>query len=82
MNTYSEAISQYAESKFDRYGIDTILNARVKEVGKDHVTYTTKTTDGKTEEHVIPCGFALWSTGIGKVFLYGGDAKPDGLTQP
>jgi len=64
LNTYSEAISQYAESKFDRNGVHTILNARVKEVGKNHVTYTTKGKDGKVEEVTIPCGFALWSTGI------------------
>lgn len=64
LNTYSEGISQYAEARFDRHGIHTIVNARVKEVGKDYVTYTTKDQEGKTSEHTIPCGFTLWSTGI------------------
>lgn len=44
-------------------GIDTILNARVKEIKEDSVEYTTK-QDGKTVTHSIPAGFVLWSTGI------------------
>lgn len=70
LNTYSEKISEYAEARFTRNKINTILNARVKEVGKDYVTYTVKSgsgKDAKTEEFTIPCGFVLWSTGIGKL---------------
>lgn len=64
LNTYSEKISEYAEARFDRHGIDTIVNARVKEVGKDYVTYTIKDAQGKPVEHTLPSGFTLWSTGI------------------
>jgi NADH dehydrogenase len=46
--------------------IDMVLNARVKEVTKEKVIYTTKDADGKQTEHVIPAGFTLWSTGIGQ----------------
>lgn len=61
LNTYSEKISQYAEKRFEKAEIDTILNARVKEITPTSVTYTNK-TDKK--EHTIPAGFVLWSTGI------------------
>lgn len=66
LNTYSEAISKYAEERFDRHGIHTIINARVKEVGKDYVTYTVKKDGAKPEEFTVPSGFTLWSTGIGE----------------
>lgn len=66
LNTYSEKISKYAEQRFSRNSINTILNARVKEVGTDHVSYTTKDENGKTVDHTIPSGFTLWSTGIGE----------------
>lgn len=65
LNTYSESISKYAEERFARNEIDTVVNARVKEVTSTSVTYTTKDKDGKTIEHTIPSGFTLWSTGIG-----------------
>lgn len=64
LNTYSEAISKYAEDKFDRDGVELITNARVGSVHPDKVIYTTRTKDGKTEEHEIPANFVLWSTGI------------------
>ncbi|PAV23518.1 nucleotide-binding domain-containing [Pyrrhoderma noxium] len=64
LNTYSEAISKYAEGKFKRDNVDIITNARVKEVEHDKVVYTTKGNDGKLEEREIPANFVLWSTGI------------------
>ncbi|KAI0705930.1 nucleotide-binding domain-containing protein [Cytidiella melzeri] len=64
LNTYSEAISKFAEDKFLHDGITLITNARVSAVTPDHVTYTTKGPDGKTETHEIPSNFVLWSTGI------------------
>ncbi|SGY90194.1 BQ5605_C039g11792 [Microbotryum silenes-dioicae] len=64
LNTYAETISQFAEAKFSRDEIDTILNARVKEVKPDRVIYTTKGPDGKLSEHSVKSGFTLWSTGI------------------
>lgn len=40
LNTYSEGISNYAERRFARDGINVVVNARVKEVWKDRVVYT------------------------------------------
>ncbi|KAI0345429.1 nucleotide-binding domain-containing protein [Trametopsis cervina] len=64
LNTYSEAISKFAEDKFLHDGINLITNARVAAVTPEYVTYTTKGADGKTETHEIPSNFVLWSTGI------------------
>jgi len=64
LNTYSEAISKYAEAKFDRDHVDLITQARVGAVHPDKVIYTTRGKDGKTEEREIPTNFVLWSTGI------------------
>ncbi|EJD05702.1 nucleotide-binding domain-containing protein [Fomitiporia mediterranea MF3/22] len=63
LNTYSEAISKYAENKFNRDGVNVITNARVKEIQRDRVIYTIK--DGnKLVEREMPSNFVLWSTGI------------------
>lgn len=64
LNTYSEAISKYAEDKFSRDGVNLVTNARVGSVHSDKVVYTTRGKDGKAEEHEIPTNFVLWSTGI------------------
>lgn len=64
MNTYSEAISKYAEDKFLHDGVNLITNARVGSVHPDRVVYTTKGPDGKTQSHEIQTNFVLWSTGI------------------
>jgi NADH dehydrogenase len=64
LNTYSEAISKYAEKKFARDEVNVIVNARVKQVEPDKVVYTIKGEDGKTSEISVPSGFTLWSTGI------------------
>jgi NADH dehydrogenase FAD-containing subunit len=64
LNTYSEKISEYAEKKFQRDDVDVILNARVKEVKPHSVIYTTKGANGSVEEHEVPSGMTLWSTGI------------------
>ncbi|EMD38098.1 hypothetical protein CERSUDRAFT_113234 [Gelatoporia subvermispora B] len=64
LNTYSEAISRYAEKKFLHDEIDLITTARVAEVHPDSVEYTKKGKDGKPERHSIPTNFVLWSTGI------------------
>ncbi|KAI0748361.1 nucleotide-binding domain-containing protein [Daedaleopsis nitida] len=64
LNTYSEAISRYAEDKFLHDDIDLITSARVAAVTSDRVTYTRRTQDGKTETVEIPTNFVLWSTGI------------------
>ncbi|KAJ7286128.1 hypothetical protein C8J57DRAFT_1286800 [Mycena rebaudengoi] len=64
LNTYSEAISNYAEKKFDRENVHLITSARVGAVTPEHVIYTTKNAQGQTEQHTIPSNFVLWSTGI------------------
>ncbi|KAJ4487664.1 hypothetical protein J3R30DRAFT_3430235 [Lentinula aciculospora] len=64
LNTYSEAISQYAEDKFKRDGVNLITNSRVAAVTPEHVIFTSKNADGKMEQHTIPTNFTLWSTGI------------------
>ncbi|KAJ4478506.1 pyridine nucleotide-disulfide oxidoreductase-domain-containing protein [Lentinula aciculospora] len=61
---YSEAISQYAEDKFKRDGVNLITNSRVAAVTPEHVIFTSKNADGKMEQHTIPTNFTLWSTGI------------------
>ncbi|KAH9848910.1 nucleotide-binding domain-containing protein [Lenzites betulinus] len=64
LNTYSEAISRYAEDKFMHDNIDLITSARVQAVSTDRVTYTRRNEKGETETHEIPTNFVLWSTGI------------------
>ncbi|KAF9469289.1 nucleotide-binding domain-containing protein [Collybia nuda] len=64
LNTYSEAISNYAEEKFKRDNVNLITSARVGAVNKDYVLYTTRDAEGKTVQHSIPTNFVLWSTGI------------------
>jgi len=65
LNTYSEKISQYAEKKFLKDGIDLVINSRVKEVTPTSITYTEKDpATGKKTDHTIPSGLTLWSTGI------------------
>ncbi|CAA7271511.1 unnamed protein product [Cyclocybe aegerita] len=64
LNTYSEAISKFAEDKFKRDQVDLITLARVAAVTPTHVLYTVKNAEGKTEQHSIPTNFVLWSTGI------------------
>lgn len=65
LNTYSEAISKFAEDKFKREGVELVTSARVREVHPNHVVYTTRDPDtGKVIEHTVPANFVLWSTGI------------------
>ncbi|KAF9265635.1 putative NADH dehydrogenase, 64 kd subunit, mitochondrial [Marasmius fiardii PR-910] len=64
LNTYSEAISKYAEDKFERDGVNLITNSRVSAVTPTHVIYTVRKEDGEIEQHSIPTNFTLWSTGI------------------
>lgn len=64
LNTYSEAISKYAEDKFDRDGVNLVTNARVASVHADKVVYTVRGKDGRSTEQEIPANFVLWSTGI------------------
>ncbi|OQE43176.1 hypothetical protein PENCOP_c003G01148 [Penicillium coprophilum] len=65
LNTYDEALSQYAESRFTRDGVEVLTNARVKEVRGDRVLFS-QVEDGKTVVKEIPTGFCLWSTGVAR----------------
>ncbi|KAJ5102719.1 hypothetical protein N7532_003248 [Penicillium argentinense] len=65
LNTYDEALSKYAESRFARDGVEVLTNARVKEVQKDKVMFS-QVEDGKTVIKEIPTGFCLWSTGVSR----------------
>ncbi|KAJ5880425.1 External NADH-ubiquinone oxidoreductase 1 [Penicillium subrubescens] len=65
LNTYDEALSKYAESRFSRDGVEVLTNARVKEVQKDRVLFS-QVEDGKTVVKEIPTGFCLWSTGVSR----------------
>ncbi|ETW86117.1 hypothetical protein HETIRDRAFT_471436 [Heterobasidion irregulare TC 32-1] len=65
LNTYSEAISRYAEKKFQRDNVDLITSARVAEVHPTHVVYSVRDpSTGEVVKHEIPSNFVLWSTGI------------------
>jgi NADH dehydrogenase len=66
LNTYDEALSQYAETRFAHDSVDIQTNARVKEVLPDRILYSQK-GDGENAKVVtkeIPMGFCLWSTGV------------------
>lgn len=64
LNTYDEAVSKYAEERFQRDQIDVLTNSRVKEVRPDKILFTQKGEHGETVTKEIPTGFCLWSTGV------------------
>ncbi|WFD36969.1 hypothetical protein MCUN1_003861 [Malassezia cuniculi] len=65
LNTYSEAISNFAEQKFRRVGIDVTTNAIVDEVRTDSVVFKKNNPQtGEAEHHSIPSGCTIWSAGI------------------
>jgi len=64
LNTYDEAVSKYAESRFQRDQVEILTNSRVKEVKPDRILFTQKDEHGETITKEIPMGFCLWSTGV------------------
>ncbi|OAK93436.1 hypothetical protein IQ06DRAFT_382780 [Phaeosphaeriaceae sp. SRC1lsM3a] len=65
LNTYDEALSQYAEQRFAHDSIDIQTNSRVKEVKEDRIMFSQKDEEsGKIVTKEIPMGFCLWSTGV------------------
>jgi NADH dehydrogenase len=64
LNTYDEALSEYAEKRFATDSIDIQTNSRVKEVQSDRILYSQKDESGKVVTKEIPMGFCLWSTGV------------------
>ncbi|KAK3110595.1 hypothetical protein LTR53_014946 [Teratosphaeriaceae sp. CCFEE 6253] len=67
LNTYDEALSKYAESRFAHDQVDIQTNARVKEVQSDRILYSQKLDDGRVVTKELPMGFCLWSTGVSQV---------------
>ncbi|KAI9274556.1 pyridine nucleotide-disulfide oxidoreductase-domain-containing protein [Phascolomyces articulosus] len=64
LNMFDVQISEYAEKRFKRENINVITNARVQRIEGDRVVYKYKGNDHQEEEHSIPYGLCLWSTGI------------------
>ncbi|KAL6710187.1 hypothetical protein ACN47E_009978 [Coniothyrium glycines] len=65
LNTYDEALSQYAEQRFAHDAVDILTNSRVKEIQSDKILFSQK--DEKSAKIItkeIPMGFCLWSTGV------------------
>jgi NADH:ubiquinone reductase (H+-translocating) len=70
LNTYDEALSVYAEKKFEHDNVEVLTNARVKEVTPDRIIFSQ--LDPETKKPVtreLPMGFCLWSTGVAQTEL-------------
>ena len=68
LNTYDEALSVYAEKRFEHDQVEVLTNARVKEVQPTKIIFT-QMENGKPVQKEIPMGFCLWSTGISQTDL-------------
>jgi NADH:ubiquinone reductase (H+-translocating) len=64
LNTYDEAVSKYAEDRFQRDQVEVLTNSRVKAVMPDRIIFTQKGEHGETITKDLPMGFCLWSTGV------------------
>ncbi|KAJ1822937.1 hypothetical protein LPJ56_000481 [Coemansia sp. RSA 2599] len=64
LNMMDSVISEFAESEFGRRNITVLTNSRVQQITEKSLIYTTKHADGTVDQHEIPQGFVLWSTGI------------------
>ncbi|KAL0301992.1 UNVERIFIED_CONTAM: External alternative NAD(P)H-ubiquinone oxidoreductase B1, mitochondrial [Sesamum radiatum] len=62
LNTFDERISSFAESKFQRDGIEVLTGHRVMSVSDRMINMTAKSTG---EDVAIPHGMVVWSTGVG-----------------
>ncbi|KAL9113074.1 MAG: hypothetical protein Q9227_002686 [Pyrenula ochraceoflavens] len=63
LNTYDEALSEYAEKRFAHDQVEVLTNARVQEVQKDKIVFSQKDGDQVVTKE-LPMGFCLWSTGV------------------
>ncbi|RMZ76729.1 hypothetical protein DV737_g4690, partial [Chaetothyriales sp. CBS 132003] len=63
LNTYDEALSVYAEKRFEHDQVEVLTNARVKEVQPDKIIFS-QLEDGGAVIKELPMGFCLWSTGV------------------
>ncbi|KAK9456766.1 hypothetical protein V1511DRAFT_520692 [Dipodascopsis uninucleata] len=64
LNTYDEKISEYAQERFKKDGINVLTNSRVSKVYDDRVIFTQKNPDGSNDMKELPYGLCLWSTGV------------------
>ena len=64
LNTYDEALSVYAEKRFEHDQVEVLTNARVQEVQADKIVFSQKDAEGKVITKELPMGFCLWSTGV------------------
>ncbi|KAI7859676.1 pyridine nucleotide-disulfide oxidoreductase-domain-containing protein [Circinella umbellata] len=65
LNQMAAEISDYAEEKFSREGINVITNTRVLRILKDKVIYKKKNPiEGEPPFGEVSYGLCLWSTGI------------------
>ncbi|XP_006357529.1 external alternative NAD(P)H-ubiquinone oxidoreductase B1, mitochondrial-like [Solanum tuberosum] len=62
LNTFDERISCFAETKFQRDGIEVLTGCRVVRVSEHSVNMKVKSTG---EYVVVPHGMVVWSTGVG-----------------
>uniref|UniRef100_A0ACD5ZFY8 Uncharacterized protein n=1 Tax=Avena sativa TaxID=4498 RepID=A0ACD5ZFY8_AVESA len=62
LNTFDERIATFAETKFQRDGIEVNTGFRVTKVADDSITVKSKSSGG---EILVPYGMAVWSAGIG-----------------
>jgi len=81
LNTYDEAVSKYAEERFNRDQVEVLTNSRVKEVRKDKILFTQKNEHGETVTKELPMGFCLWSTGVSQTSFCKKLAKKLGAAQ-
>ncbi|KIW64284.1 hypothetical protein PV04_09230 [Phialophora macrospora] len=68
LNTYDEALSIYAEKRFEHDHVEVLTNARVKEVTTDRIIFS-QMEDGTPVTKELPMGFCLWSTGVAQTEL-------------
>ncbi|RMD41359.1 hypothetical protein DV735_g3769, partial [Chaetothyriales sp. CBS 134920] len=68
LNTYDEALSVYAEKRFEHDQVEVLTNARVKEVQPDKIIFT-QLENGVPVVKELSMGFCLWSTGVSQTQL-------------
>ncbi|KAH0844397.1 hypothetical protein AYO21_00866 [Fonsecaea monophora] len=68
LNTYDEALSVYAEKRFEHDHVEVLTNSRVKEVKPDRIIFS-QMEDGNPVTKELPMGFCLWSTGVAQTEL-------------
>jgi len=64
LNTYDEALSKYAETRFAHDAVDILTNARVQEIQADKILFSQKDESNRIVTKQLPMGFCLWSTGV------------------